>query len=589
VTKLYYISTSLKFTEEMNVPTVQPQCRILLVDDDEGICFTLGTLLKKEGYLVDTATGISTALSLLAKASYDLAFLDITLGDGNGLDLLREIRKTSPATQTVMFTGSPRLEFAAEAVRLGAFDYITKPVRFETLMAVTRHAVSSKELNDERERSRANLDAIFRTVTDSIIMVDKNGCLVQFNATAERICGYQSDCIGNDATDISLGCAGVCRSALMETLRSKSSRELRRIECRPPNGNLRIVSLSATPVTESDGSIRGAVAIIRDETHIVELERSLQQRGRYHGLVGASASMQRVYSLIASLADMPTTVLINGESGTGKELVAAALHSSGTRAKKPFVKVNCSALSEHLLESELFGHVRGAFTGAVSDKIGRFQKAHGGTLFLDEIGDVSPAIQMSLLRVLQEREFERVGDATPVKVDVRIVAATNQNLVEKVRLGTFRSDLYYRLNVVRIELPPLRERLDDLELLVANFITLFNTTLSKNISAVSDDVMTIFHGYRWPGNVRELEHAIEHACILGKSSIISVNDLPQDLLDSVTHSSTSRKNSIYSAPFPPAKMSLAEALNSAGGNKARAARLLGISRMTLYRQMGVAG
>jgi PAS domain S-box-containing protein len=570
----------------MSVLSVQPHHRILIVDDEDGIRFTLGTLLRKEGYHVDIAADLASARALLETGSYDLAFLDITLDKESGMDLLRDIRIAAPDTQTVMFTGSPQVETAAEAVRLGAFDYLTKPVRYETLIAVTRYALSSKAFNDERERNRANLDAIFRTVTDSIILVDQNGNLAQFNSTAERICGYRHDLVGTEATDIQLGCGGMCRTALLEALHSNSSRELRRIECLTPTGKTRIVSLTATPVTESDGVVSGAVAIIRDETQLVELERTLQQRSKFPGIIGTSAAMQRVYSLISSLADIPTTVLINGESGTGKELVAAALHFSGTRSKGPFVKVNCSALSEHLLESELFGHVRGAFTGAISDKIGRFQKAHGGTLFLDEIGDISPAIQISLLRVLQESEFERVGDATTVKVDVRIVAATNQSLAEKVSQGTFRSDLYYRLNVVRLEVPPLRDRPEDLEELVANFITLFNSKLSRNISAVSDDVMALFRSYRWPGNVRELEHAIEHASILSKTSIISVHDLPQDLFENVPPASIKTLTVI---PPPTAKMSLAAALEATDGNKARAARLLGISRMTLYRQLEAAG
>lgn len=292
--------------------------------------------------------------------------------------------------------------------------------------------------------------------------------------------------------------------------------------------------------------------------------------------------MRHVYCLIESLAGVPTTVLINGESGTGKELVAAALHVSGARSRGPYVKVNCSALSEHLLESELFGHVRGAFTGAVSDKTGRFQKAHGGTLFLDEIGDISPAIQMRLLRVLQESEFERVGDSTPIKVDVRIIAATNKNLADLVSQGSFRQDLYYRLNVVRLILPPLRERLDDLELLVAHFITHLNSKLSKEIATVSDDVMKLFRSYSWPGNVRELQHAVEHACILCKSDIITVNDLPHEL---VAQPGTAVKSPLPFASPPAGKLTLTEALAATDGNKARAAKLLGVSRMTVYRQL----
>ena len=381
----------------------QPEnSRILLVDDEEGIRFTIGCLLKNEGYQVDSVAGHVDAIVCLQAAHYDLAFVDIMLGGDSGISLLRDIKAIAPTTQVVMFTGFPEVKSAADAVRLGAFDYITKPVRQESLILITRHALNVKQMNDKLERYRANMDAILRTVSDSIIMVDKNGCLAHFNATAEKVCGYTSDMIGRDAATIRLGCDGECRTALLETLSTNSPREIRRFECRTPEGKSRIINFTATPVTEADGTVSGAVAVIRDETQLVELERSLLKRGRFQGMVGASAPMQRVYFLIEALADVPTTVLINGESGTGKELVAAALHAAGNRATKPFVKVNCSALSEPLLESELFGHVRGAFTGAIADRVGRFQRAHGGTLFLDEIGDISPAVQMRLLRVLQE-------------------------------------------------------------------------------------------------------------------------------------------------------------------------------------------
>jgi transcriptional regulator with PAS, ATPase and Fis domain len=276
-----------------------------------------------------------------------------------------------------------------------------------------------------------------------------------------------------------------------------------------------------------------------------------------------------------------TTVLINGESGTGKELVAAALHHQGVRRDKPFVKVNCSALSDHLLESELFGHVRGAFTGAIFNKIGRFQKAHGGTIFLDEIGDISLAMQMRLMRVLQEQEFEPVGDSNSIKVDVRVIAATNQDLAEKVQLGTFRHDLYYRLNVVRLIIPPLRDRLDDIPLLVTHFLEKFSQKFQRSLSAVSRETIELFMNHSWPGNVRELEHTIEHAAILCPSDVISVQDLPEDFCTALRHHHTE------SIILPPSgnDLTLEDALEKAGGNKAKAARLLGVSRCTIYRKL----
>ncbi|MEI6127860.1 MAG: sigma 54-interacting transcriptional regulator, partial [Pseudomonadota bacterium] len=280
------------------------------------------------------------------------------------------------------------------------------------------------------------------------------------------------------------------------------------------------------------------------------------------------------------LAVTETTVLITGDSGTGKELVAEAIHYSGPRALKPLVKVNCSALSENLLESELFGHVRGAFTGAIRDKVGRFQLAEGGSILLDEIGDISPAIQLKLLRVLQEKVCERVGDSLPMKVDVRVLAATNRDLQKKVLKGEFREDLYYRLKVVKIALPALRDRLADIPLLVEHFCARFNRSFNKNISGISPEVMKAFMKYTWPGNIRELEHALEHAFVVCHEPLITCEHLPQEIMDYGRG-----KRSAFEAPGLCASPDIIEALKTSGGNKAKAARALGMSRQTLYRKM----
>lgn len=561
---------------------IQPEnCRILLVDDEEGIRFTIGCLLKNEGYQVDVAAGHVDAIVLLQSATYDLAFVDIMLAGESGIDVLHDIKKISPATEVVIFTGSPEVKTAAEAVRLGALDYVLKPLSPQDLLTVSLKALNVKSIKDERELHRANMVAIFESVSDSIIMINKEGCLAHFNGTAGKVCGYTGELIGRKITDIDLRCGGKCRDIMLETLHTHAPRELRRFECHMPEGNASIISLKSTPIVDANRKICGAVAVIRDETHLVNLEHTLQQRGQFHNIIGISEPMQRVYSLIEALADVSTTVLISGESGTGKELVAAALHHTGRRAKGPFVKVNCSALSESLLESELFGHVRGAFTGAIADKIGRFQNAHTGTLLLDEISDISPATQMRLLRVLQESEFERVGDSTPIKVDVRVIAATNQNLADMVSKGTFRRDLYYRLNVVNLSLPALRERNKDIDLLVSHFIAKFNYKFIRDIIGVSDDVTNIFLSYDWPGNVRELQHAIEHAVILCKTDVISVKDLPQELQNSATVKTTPPPDSHPTRTT----LTLEEALAMTGGNKTSAARLLGINRRTIYRHL----
>lgn len=552
---------------------------VLIIDDEEGIRFTIGALLRKEGLLTWEASGPSEARTLLGERQYDLALVDIMLGDGNGIEILRYIKEIAPNTQVVMFTGYPQVETAAEAVRLGALDYLTKPVRHDTLMAITRHALGVKRMIDEQERYRANLDAIFSSVSDAIVMVDRDQCLAEFNAAAGQMCGYTSNLIGKHAANLGLGCAGACRRLVLQALEQKQPLKLERIECRKGDGQTRIVNLAVTPVTEANGEVKGVVAVIRDETRLAELENAVLSRNRFYHIIGSSMIMRNLYSKTEALADVQSTVLITGESGTGKELFAAALHNAGSRKHGPFVKVNCSALSETLLESELFGHVRGAFTGAVTDKIGRFEKAHGGTILLDEIGDISTAMQMRLLRVLQEHEFERVGESVTRKVDVRVIAATNQNLAEKVRQGTFRQDLYYRINVVRLELPPLRERRGDIPQLTAHFLDIFNEKFGKNIRLVSDEVTGLFQVYSWPGNVRELEHVIEHACILCRTDIITVADLPVELgeFNSGTESP---------APSPSKPLTLDEALAMTDGNKSRAARLLGISRRTVYRHLG---
>jgi len=317
----------------------------------------------------------------------------------------------------------------------------------------------------------------------------------------------------------------------------------------------------------------------RSRQALANLEHDIEKRHRFRNIIGKSDKMQEIYALIEDLADLSATVLITGESGTGKELVAEALHYAGKRRDKPFVKVNCSALSETILESELFGHVRGAFTGADRDRKGRFEKVGAGTIFLDEIGDISPYFQKRLLRVLQEREFEPVGSTKTIEMKARVLAATNQNLMQKVRQGEFREDLYYRLRVVAMNLPPLRERREDIPLLLRHFIKRICEELDKEIVDVSEEVLKIFMAYQWPGNIREMKNTLEHICILCKGPTITVEDLPSDFPLSV-----SREPSLGAggALTPQAILS---ALKAADWNRTRAARLLGISRRTFYRKL----
>lgn len=554
--------------------------KILVIDDEETIRFTFERFLRTEGHIVATAGSYSEALARINEESFDIVFADIILEDGTGIDILREIKARGLSCPVIMITGAPDVETAADSLRLGAFDYIPKPINQESLLHATRTALKFKAVNEEKERYRTNLEAIFRSVTDAIITVDNKSVVIELNETAMTMFGYSRDDIGKPFSSLPRICNGRCVEILEESVKSGEPVEADRIECRPDNRPRMVLSVRTYPLLGPQRALAGAVMVLRDDTHVAGLEKELKEHRQFHRIVGRSEPMQKVYSLIKALAHVQTTVLITGESGTGKELVAEALHRSGERSHKPLVKVNCSALPESLLESELFGHVKGAFTGAIRDNVGRFHRADGGTIFFDEIGDISPKIQLKLLRVLEEREFERVGSSTPTKVDVRMIAATNKNLKEKVSLGELREDLYYRLKVVEIRLPPLRERREDIPLLIEHFRNGFNAKFKKNIEAVSCDVLKAFLNYPWPGNVRELEHTMEHAFVLCSQNIITFDNLPLDFLSApeIEHRSPDETQEAD-------LHAILEALDKTGWNKAKAARLLGIDRVTLYRKI----
>jgi len=310
----------------------------------------------------------------------------------------------------------------------------------------------------------------------------------------------------------------------------------------------------------------------------LSLRQRLEDRYRFENIIAKSSKMQRVIEVIKVVAKSNATVLITGDSGTGKELVARAIHSQSHRRNKPFVAVSCAALPESLLESELFGHEKGSFTGAYAQKKGKFEFSNGGTLFLDEVGEMSANIQVHLLRVLEEKEFARVGGNEPIKVDVRVISATNKDLRKAIEKQEFREDLYYRLNVVSIELPPLRERKEDIPLLAEHFLHKFAMENQKEITGFSPEAMEFVLDYEWPGNVRELENAVERAVILAKDSIITIADLPQENLSQVRLASTGKNLKEVE------KNHVLNVLRETGGNYSEAARILGISRMTLYNK-----
>ncbi|UCF94937.1 MAG: sigma 54-interacting transcriptional regulator, partial [Desulfobacterales bacterium] len=554
--------------------------RILIVDDEESIRFTFKTFLSKEGHAVLTAKDYETALEIISQDDLDLIFADILLSAGRtGVDILREVNRRRLASPVIMITGEPNIETSAEAVREGAFDYLPKPIHKETLLQVTRRAlrhkalvVAKEKLEAEKDKYRRNLDAIFRSLKDAIITVDHNMRIIEANEATHAICGFSpQEIIGKTFAELPRYCHGSCQDVLKETLQEKRSIKDYCVKCRHHDRPDQVVQLSSSPLTDRANNFIGAVLVVRDITRLNDLERELKERQQFHNIVGKSQKMQKIYRLLEDLADTETSVLITGASGTGKELVARALHYGGLRTAKPLVTVNCSALAENLLESELFGHVRGAFTDAVKDKVGRFQLADGGTLFLDEVGDISPRIQLKLLRVLQEKEFERVGDSIPVTVDVRVIAATNRDLREKVRRGEFREDLYYRLKVIEIALPPLAERREDIPLLVDHFQSRFKKKLNKNIENVAAEVLAAFMRYPWPGNVRELEHAIEHAFVLCRDRTLLVDHLPPEIEE---YAATKARQPVKATVDE--RQEILQALNQTDWNKAKAARLLGI-------------
>ncbi|MGB5748401.1 MAG: sigma 54-interacting transcriptional regulator [Desulfobacterales bacterium] len=449
-----------------------------------------------------------------------------------------------------------------------------------TAAQIITRAIENKQFEEELERHRSRLESIFSSVQDAIITVDTEMKVIEANKAAEKICGFKLN-NGQAFADCTTECDQSCLEVLQETLKTRTTVQDYQIECGHQDRSKMIAMVNCSPLMDSGGNFMGAVLVIRDITRLTHLEEELKERHHFHNIIGKSEKMQKVYDLLQTLANQTTTVLITGGSGTGKEMAAKALHYGGVRANGPFVTVNCSALAESLLESELFGHVKGAFTGADRDKIGRFEAADGGTILLDEIGDVSPLIQLKLLRVLQEKEFDRVGESKPRKVDTRVLASTNRDLKAALRTGEFREDLYYRLNVIEINLPPLCGRYEDIPLLINHFCEVFQKSYEKNISGVSDEVLQVFMNYAWPGNVRELEHAIERAFVLCRNHTIQLEHIPIEIREFTPMRINKLLLENRRDDDPEA---IRNALEKTDWNISKAARLLGISRWTMYRR-----
>ena len=442
---------------------------ILIIDDEKNMRWALEKALRPAGYHTLSAADGSEGLKLAAAENPDLVLLDLRMPGMDGLEVLGKLKEFNPRLPVIMITAHGTMETAIEAMKAGAYDYISKPFDIEEMKLTIAKALEVQALAKE-------------------------------------------------------------------------------------------------------------VAHLRSE---------LERKYRFENIIGKSTRMQAVFDLIERVADTPASVIIYGESGTGKELVARAIHYRSSRKNKPYIQVNCAALPETLLESELFGHEKGAFTGAISRKPGRFELADGGTLFLDEIGDISPAVQVKLLRVLQEKSFERVGGVETIKVDIRIIAATNRDLAEAIKEGTFREDLYYRLNVVPIKLPPLRERGEDLPLLIDHFLKRYDP--AGRLKGLAPEAAKRMMEYWWPGNVRELENAIERASIIARGDRIGLDDLPQEIVRG--EGAPARQAAAFQLPEQGISLEdverdlIRQALERSGGNQTRAAKLLGISRHTLIYRM----
>jgi len=574
--------------------------RILIVDDEEGLRHTFVLFLRRAGFRqVKEADSFAAATTLLEEGEFDLVISDIVLGAFSGIDILRLVKEKYVDCPVVMVTGYPNIETAAEAVRLGAYDYLAKPVKKDALLEVTQRALekcfSDQQMRVAKQEIVKQLDwrkSVLNSAPSMITVVNPQMTVVECNELARAwFSEYLPQLREGRRLEMGkhplLDClVAECRRVMETGVISEKRMEWRKEE----SGRFAVFVMTVAPLASGLGPAGGVVITAYDE--VASLLPSDDKENGLHQLSGSSTAMKRLYSLIRNVAQVDSTVLVTGESGCGKGLVADAVHRESKRAAKPFVKVDCAALSDELLESELFGHSRGAFTGADSSRPGRILQAEGGTLFLDEIGDISTKMQLRLLRFLQEKMFYPVGRDQPVKVDVRVIAATNADLQEKIKQGMFREDLFFRLRVVELNVPPLRQRREDIVLLAEHFLRNACKKMGKCISAFSSGALQSLSRYSWPGNVRELEHFIERAVVLCDGSVVDSPLLPKEIVDAEEQLNNSLREEpefISDNSGETEIQRLILALRLAGGNKAKAARQLGMDRSTLYRKLQALG
>jgi PAS domain S-box-containing protein len=457
-----------------------------------------------------------------------------------------------------------------------------------------RHTQEDNSLNsvlDEKNREiiqeKNKLETIFNSLLEGTFTINTEWEITSFNRAAEGITGFTvSEAIGKKYWQVFPSEEGTEDLQLKAFIADHHPALLRETTIIRKDGSRILVRINSAPLMDANGNQTGRVVTFEDISIMKNLSEHIEEKFHFKNIIGRSKPMMKVFNLMENVINTDSTVLITGESGTGKEIIARAIHLNSEKKSEPFIAVNCTAFAETLLESELFGHEKGAFTGAIRTKPGRFELAGNGTLFLDEIGDIPMSVQVKLLRVLENRQFERAGGTVPLHLSARIITATNKNLEEEVAEGRFREDLYYRINVINIHLPSLYERRDDIPGLVSFFMEKFRNKFKKDIFYISPNTLKVISHYRWPGNIRELENVIEHAFVVCNSNVIRTEHLPARLQDTINELKLMDENYTPPSPLENAEKQLIEStLIKLGGNRLKTAAELGINKSTLWRKM----
>ena len=576
---------------------------ILVVEDESVVARDIQSSIGRIGHeVVGWATTAEEAIALAEKNQPDLVLMDIRLrGERDGISAAEHIRRHFDIP-VIFLTAFADEEMLSRAKAAGPFGYILKPfdeadLRIAIEIGAGKHEADRKVNEAYRELSEESefLNALFETIPAAVMVVDENQKIRMVNESLEREFAVARETI----VDVCPGDALSCPRAIDEPAACGTLDECLQCQLRPTiaealagtkiyrrrcqfsyqaNQETRELTLLVSTKPLDHKGERLSIVILEDITELNGLRQALRTEDVFAGIVGNTPVMHQVFDSVREVAGVDVPVAILGESGVGKELVARAIHDHGPRAEKNFVTVNCGALPESLLESELFGHVKGAFTGSVKDRKGRFELADRGTIFLDEIADLAPSTQVKLLRVLQEGTFEPVGSDTTRTVDARVLSATNKDLEEEVRAGRFREDLFYRLCVVPVRLPPLRDRADDIPLLAEHFLLRSSATAGGRKLSISDEVLEVFKSFNWPGNVRELQNVLQFAWIKCKGDVLEIEHLPPNFRLAGAHATSKirrRKGLTVET--------VSAALDETGGNKTEAAKILGVSRATLYR------